>query len=199
MRPFSLRKVVMVVVKAAMGGQSVVMSSFPDDWEALEPLVVQGVGAGQQSELKLKVIVRHNDIALVVKVDGLKLIAETCVTCPLGLVSILGGPEKRKIFTCDCGDGRCSSGRIPHAFNVERRGDELIWSRTNYPAGSSSVSFDHHQACVAVCEALLELKAAIDAHPDGIASCAGIMPGKFTYEELLSCIEQSKLLAGKQA
>jgi hypothetical protein len=173
------------------------MSSAPDDEEALKPLVVKGVGAAQQSELKLKVVVRHNDIALMVQVDGLKLIAETCVTCPLGLVSILGGSAKRKVFTCDCGGERCSGGRIPHAFNVERRGDELIWSRTNYPAGSSSVSFDHHQACVAVCEALLELKAAVDAHPDGIASCAGIMPGKFTYEELLSCIEQSKLLAGK--
>jgi hypothetical protein len=172
------------------------MSSFPDDGEALKPLVVQGVGAGQQSELRLKVVVRHNDIALMVKVDGLKLVAETCVSCPLGLVSILGGSERRKVFTCDCGAGRCSGGRIAHTFNVERRGDELIWSRTNYPAGISSVTFDHHQACVAVCEALLELKAAVDAHPDGIASCAGIMPGKFTYEELLSCIEQSKTLAG---
>jgi hypothetical protein len=151
------------------------------------------------SELKLKVEVRHDEIALVVNVDGLKLAAETCVTCPLGLVSILGGPEKRKNFTCDCAEARCSSGRIPHTFNVERRGDELICSRTNYPARSSSVSFDHHQACVAVCEALLELKAVVDAHPDGIASCAGMMPGKFTYDELLSCIEQSKLLVAKGA
>jgi hypothetical protein len=175
------------------------MSSAPDDGETYKPLAVKGVGAVQRSELKLKVVVLHDDIALIANVDGLKLIAETCVTCPLGLVSILGGPAQRKIFTCDCGEARCSSGRIPHAFNVERRGDELIWSRTNYPAGSSSVSFDHHQACVAVCEALLELKAAVDAHPDGIASCAGIMPGKFTYEDLLSCIEQSKRLAGKRA
>jgi hypothetical protein len=117
----------------------------------------------------------------------------------LGLVSILGGPAQRRIFTCDCGEARCSSGRIPHAFNVERRGDELIWSRTNYPAGSSSVSFDHHQACVAACQALLELKAAVDAHPDGIASCAAMMPGKFTYDELLGCIEQSKLLVAQRA
>jgi hypothetical protein len=50
-----------------------------------------------------------------------------------------------------------------------------------------------------VCEASLELKAAVDAHPDGIASCAGIMPGKFTHEDLLSCIEQSKRLAGRAA
>jgi hypothetical protein len=172
------------------------MSSFPDDGEALGSLVAKDVIAVRHSELRLKVIVRHNDIALVVKVDGLKLVAESCVTCPLGLVSILGGSAKRKVFTCDCGGERCSGGRIAHTFNVERRGDELIWSRTNYPAGISSVTFDHHQACVAVCEALLELKTAVDAHPDGIASCAGIMPGKFTYEELLSCIEQSKTLAG---
>lgn len=152
-----------------------------------------------KSDLKLKVVVRRDDIALVVNVDGMKLTAETCVTCPLGLVSVLGGPEKRRIFTCDCDGGRCSSARIAHAFNVERRGDDLIWSRTNYPAGSSSVAFDHHQACVAVCEALLELKSAVDAHPGGIASCAGMMPGKFTYEELLSCIEQSKRLAGRAA
>ncbi|MCX8489041.1 MAG: hypothetical protein ORN22_08035 [Opitutales bacterium] len=173
------------------------MSSAPDDGETYKLLVVKGAGVGKPSDLKLKVEVRRDDIALVVKVDGMKLTAETCVTCPLGLVSILGGPEKRKNFTCDCGDGRCSSGRIPHSFNVERRGDELIWSRTNYPAGSSSVSFDHHQACVAVCEALLELKSAVDAHPKGIDSCAGMMPGKFTYEELLSCIEQSKLMVAK--
>jgi hypothetical protein len=51
---------------------------------------------------------------------------------------------------------------------------------------------------VAVCEALLELKAAVDAHPEGITSCAGIMPGKFTYEELLSCIDQAKALAGRK-
>ncbi len=175
------------------------MSSAPDDGEPLVPLVVKGVGAGKRSELKLKVVVRHDDIALIANVDGMKLTAETCVTCPLGLVSILGGPAQRKIFTCDCGEARCASGRIPHSFNVERRGDELIWSRTNYPAGSSSVSFDHHQACVAVCQALLELKVAVDAHPDGIASCAAMMPGKFTYDELLSCIEQSKLLVAKRA
>ena len=109
-------------------------------------------------------------------------------------MSILGGPDKRKNFTCDCGDTRCSSSRIPHAFSVERCGEELIWSRNNYPGTSASVTFDHHQACVAVCAALLELKAAVDAHPNGIASCASMMPGKFTYEELLSCIEQSKRL-----
>jgi hypothetical protein len=175
------------------------MSSASDDGETYKHLVVKGVGAGQRSELKLKVVVRHDDIALIANVDGMKLAAETCVTCPLGLVSILGGSAQRKICTCDCGEVRCASGRIPHSFNVERRGDELIWTRTNYPAGSSAVSFDHHQACVAVCQALLELKAAVDAHPDGIASCAGMMPGKFTYDELLSCIEQSKLLAGKRA
>ena len=175
------------------------MSSAPDDGEPVRPLVVKAVGTGQCSVLKLKVLVHHDEIALVVQVDGMKLTAEICVTCPLGLVSILGGSTRRKIFTCDCGEGRCASGRIPHSFNVERRGDELIWSRTNYPTGSSSVSFDHHQACVAVCQALLELKAAVDAHPDGIASCASIMPGKFTYDELLSCIEQSKLLAAQKA
>jgi len=175
------------------------MSSSPDDGEALRSPNLAGSVARMPSELKLKVEVRHDEIALVVNVDGLKLAAETCVTCPLGLVSILGGPEKRKNFTCDCGDGRCSSGRIPHSFNVERRGDELIWSRTNYPARSSSVSFDHHQACVAVCEALLELKTAVDAHAGGIDSCARMMPGKFTYDELLSCIEQSKLMVAKGA
>lgn len=174
------------------------MSSSPDDGEALiSPTILEGSVARKRSELKLKVELRRDELALVVKVDGMKLTAETCVTCPLGLVWILGGPEKRKNFTCDCGDGRCSSGRIPHSFNVERRGDELIWSRTNYPAGSSSVSFDHHQACVAVCEALLELKTAVDAHPNGIDSCAGMMPGKFTYDELLSCIERSKLMVAK--
>jgi len=173
------------------------MSSAPDDGETYKPLVVKSTAPTLQSELKLKVEVHRDEIALLVKVDGLKLTAETCVSCPLGLVSILGGPERRKYFTCDCGESRCSSARIPHAFNVERRGDELIWSRTNYPAPSSSVTFDHHQACVAVCEALLELKTAVDAHPNGIASCASMMPGKFTYEELLSCIEQSKLLVAK--
>jgi hypothetical protein len=173
------------------------MSSSIDDGEYYKPLVVKGDGVCKQSELKLKVEVRRDDIALVVNVDGMKLMAETCVTCPLGLVSILGGPEKRKNFTCDCGEGLCSSRRTPHSFNVERRGDELIWSRTNYPAQSSSVTFDHHQSCVAVYQALLELKAAVDAHPNGIDSCAGMMPGKFTYDELLNCIEQSKLLVAK--
>jgi hypothetical protein len=152
---------------------------------------------GPRSELKVKVVIRPDDIVLVVKVDGMKLTAETCVTCPLGLVSVLGGAEKRRVFTCDCDGGRCASARLLHFFNVERHGDALIWSRTNYPAGRSSVAFDHHQACVAVCEALLELKAAVDVHPGGIDSCAGLMPGSFTYEELLSCIEQSKRLAGK--
>ena len=175
------------------------MSSAPDDGVSYRPLIVKSGALGLPSELKLKVEVHHDEIALLVKVDGLKLTAETCVSCPLGLVSILGGPETRKYFTCDCGESRCASARIPHAFNVERRGDELIWSRTNYPAPSSSVTFDHHQACVAVCEALLELKAAFDTHPNGIASCASMMPGKFTYEELLSCIEQSKLLVAKGA
>jgi hypothetical protein len=154
---------------------------------------------GPRSELTLKVVVRPDDVALVVKVDGMRVAAETCVTCPLGLVSVLGGPEKRRLFTCDCDGGRCASARLPHFFNVERSGDALIWSRTNYPAGRSSVAFDHHQACVAVCEALLELKSVVDAHPGGIASCAGMMPRKFTYEELLSCIEQSKRLAGRAA
>lgn len=83
-------------------------------------MVVKSVGVGKQSELRLKVEVRPDDIALVVKVDGMKLTAETCVTCPLGLVSILGGPEKRKNFACDCGDGRCSSGRIPAASPAAR-------------------------------------------------------------------------------
>jgi hypothetical protein len=151
------------------------------------------------SELKLKVEVRHDEIALVVNIDGLKLAAETCVTCPLGLVSILGGPEMRRNFTCESRPGGCSGGRIQHSFNVERRGGELIWSRTNYPAARSSVTFDYHQACVAVCEALLELKTAVDAHPDGITSCAGMMPGKFTYEELLGCIEQSKRMVAESA
>ena len=152
-----------------------------------------------RSELKLKVVVRPDDIALEVNVDGMRVASETCVTCPLGLVSVLGGAEKRRVFTCDCDGGRCASARLPHFFNVERNEDALIWSRTNYPAGRSSVAFDHHQACVAVCEALLELKAAVDAHPGGIASCSGMMPGKFTYEELLGCIEQSKRLAGRAA
>ena len=97
------------------------------------------------------------------------------------------------------GESPIGSGRIQHSFNVERRGEELIWSRTNYPAGRSSVTFDYHQACVAVCEALLELKTAVDAHPDGIRSCASMMPGKFTYDELLSCIDQSKRMVAESA
>jgi hypothetical protein len=175
------------------------MSSTPDDGVNFKPLVLSGVRVGTPSLLKLKVEVRLDELALVVNVDGLKLTAETCVTCPLGLVSILRGSSKRKNFTCDCGDTRCSSSRIPHAFNVERRGAELIWSRTSYPGSSSAVTFVHHQACVAVCAALLELKAAVDAHPNWIASCASMMPGKFTYEELLSCIEQSKRLVAEAA
>jgi len=173
------------------------MSSAPADGVSFKPLALSADGVGSPSLLKLKVEVRRDELALVVDIDGMKLTAETCVTCPLGLVSILGGPVKRKNFTCDCGETRCSSSRIPHAFSVERRGEELIWSRNNYPGTSSSVTFDHHQACVAVCAALLELKAAVDAHPDGIASCASMMPGKFTYEELLSCIEQSKRLVAE--
>jgi len=164
-----------------------------------KPLVVRANEAGKPHELKLKVEIRRDDIALVVKVDGLRLTAETCVTCPLGLVSILGGPDKRKSFTCDCGEVGCSSARAPHSFNVERRSDELIWSRTNYPERGSSVTFDYHQACVAVCDALVQLKTAVEAHPNGIASCGNMMPGKFTYEELLSCIEQSKLMVEKGA
>lgn len=74
-----------------------------------------------------------------------------------------------------------------------------VRSRANYPASRSSVTFDYHQACVAVCEALLELKTAVDAHPKGIDSCAGMMPGKFTYDELLSCIEKAKMLVEKAA
>jgi hypothetical protein len=77
------------------------MSSAPDDGETYKPLAVKGVGAVQRSELKFKVVVLHDDIALIANVDGMKLIAEICVTCPLGLVSILGGPAQRRIFTCD--------------------------------------------------------------------------------------------------
>lgn len=55
------------------------------------------------------------------------------------------------------------------------------------------------ETCVAVCEALLELKTAVDAHPDGISSCASMMPGKFTYAELLSCIDQSKRMVAESA
>ena len=65
------------------------MSSAPDDGEAMKPLVVRANEAGKPHELKHKVEIRRDDIALVVKVDGLRLTAETCVTCPLGLVSIL--------------------------------------------------------------------------------------------------------------
>ena len=61
------------------------------------------------------------------------------------------------------------------------------------------MTFDYHQACVEVCRALLELKTAVDAHPNGIESFAGMMPGKFTYDELLSCIERSKLMVAKGA
>ena len=39
----------------------------------------------------------------------------------------------------------------------------------------------------------------MDAHPNGIASRASMMPGKFTYEELLSYIEQSKRLVAEAA
>lgn len=38
-------------------------------------MVVKSVGVGKQSELRLKVEVRPDDIALVVKVDGMKLTA----------------------------------------------------------------------------------------------------------------------------
>jgi hypothetical protein len=175
------------------------MSSAPDDGVTAKPSKASRSNVGTPSELKLVVQVRRDAISLVVKVDGLKLTAETCVTCPLGLVSVLGGPDKRRNFTCDCGDSRCTSSRIPHSFDVERRGKELVWSRTSYPGASSSVTFDHHQACVAVCAALLELKSAVDSHPDGITSCASMMPGRFTYEELLSCIEQSKRLVAEAA
>ena len=57
------------------------MTSAPDDGEPYKPLVVKGAGVGNPSELKLKVEVRRDEIALVVKVDGMKLTAETCVTC----------------------------------------------------------------------------------------------------------------------
>ena len=175
------------------------MTSSPDDGEVLKCPALDVAGARKPSELKLKVELRRDVIALVVNVDGLKLAAETCVTCPLGLVSILGGPEIRRNFTCESARSGCSGGRIQHSFNVERRGEELIWSRTNYPAGRSSVTFDYHQACVAVCEALLELKTAVDAHPDGISSCASMMPGQFTYDELQSCIDQSKRMVAESA
>jgi hypothetical protein len=49
------------------------MSSAPDDGETYKPLVVKGAGVGNPSELKLKVEVRRDEIALVVKVDGMKL------------------------------------------------------------------------------------------------------------------------------
>jgi hypothetical protein len=175
------------------------MLSSPDDGEADKSLIVKSAGRCKSSELKLKVEVRGPVIALVVNVDGMKLTAETCVACPHGLLSILGGSEIRKKFTCDCDYGHCASRQDRHLFNVMRHGEELIWSRTNYPAGSSSVAFDYRQACVEVCAALLELKAAVDAHPAGIASCAGMMPCKFTYDELLSCIEQAKQLVAKRA
>jgi hypothetical protein len=163
------------------------------------PVVVRSAGPPRRSELKLKVRARHDEVALVVKVDGLRLDAEACVTCPLGLVSILGGAAQRKVFTCERESGCCAGRGIAHAFNVERRGDALIWTRTNYPAGSSSVTFDHHQACVEVCRALLELKSAVDAAPGGIGSCVGVMPAKFSYAELLDCIEQSRRMAAASA
>jgi hypothetical protein len=186
----------MVLANVRVTDEATDMSPSAD---AKEPERRAASKGGKLSALKLSIQVRHDDIALIVEVDGLKVVAEACVACPHGLVSILGATARRNLFCCEGAAVRCASARIAHSFNVERRGDELIWTRTNYPAGSSSVSFDHHQACVAVCQALLELKAAVDAHPDGIASCAAMMPGKFTYDELLSCIEQSKLLVAQKA
>jgi hypothetical protein len=151
------------------------------------------------SELRLRVETRSDAFALVVEVDGRRVAAETCVTCPLGLVSALAGPERRRDFTCEGGGAPCASRRQPHAFNVEPSGPDLIWSRTNYPGTSRSVTFDRHQACVAVCAALLELKAAIDADPAGMARCAKMMPGEFTYDDLLRCIERSRRLAAESA
>jgi hypothetical protein len=152
-----------------------------------------------RSELRLRVETRSDAFALVVEVDGRRVAAETCVTCPLGLVSALAGPERRRDFTCEGGGAPCASRRQPHAFNVEPSGPDLIWSRTNYPGTSRSVTFDRHQACVAVCAALLELKAAIDADPAGMARCAKMMPGEFTYDDLLRCIERSRRLAAESA
>jgi hypothetical protein len=151
------------------------------------------------SELRLRVETRNDAFALVVEVDGRRVAAETCVTCPLGLVSALAGPERRRDFTCEGEGAPCASRRQPHAFNVERRGPALIWSRTNYPGTSRSVAFDRHQACVAVCAALLELKAAVDADPAGMARCAKMMPGEFTYDDLLHCIERSRRMVAESA
>lgn len=151
------------------------------------------------SELRLRVETRSDAFALVIEVDGRRVAAETCVTCPLGLVSALAGPERRRDFTCEGGGAPCASRRQPHAFNVEPRGPDLIWSRTNYPGTSRSVTFDRHQACVAVCAALLELKAAVDADPAGMARCAKMMPGAFTYDDLLRCIERSRRMVAESA
>jgi hypothetical protein len=52
---------------------------------------------------------------------------------------------------------------------------------------------------VAVCTALLELKAAVDADPAGMARCAKMMPGTFTYADLLRCIERSQRMVAESA
>lgn len=189
----------LVLAKARLPDETAGMSPSAADEEPVRRAAGDGSAGARLSRLNLTVRVRRDDIALAVEVDGSKVIAEPCVSCPHGLVSMLGGSEERRIFTCDCGGKRCAAERITHTFNVARHGDELIWTRTNYPAGSSSVSFDHHQACVAVCQALLELKAAVDAHPEGIAGCAGMMPGRLSYEDLLNCIRQCQLMVTESA
>ena len=152
---------------------------------------------GPKSELKIIVEVRPDDVAFQVRIDGMKLIAEACVTCPLGLVAILGRPSAAKDFTCDCGEGRCAVNLMPHAFHVERRGREMIWLRTRASGPSSSLTFDYGQVSQAVHSAMVVLKAVVDAHPGGVSKCEHMMPGSFTYEELLSCVAQSRLSLGK--
>lgn len=145
-----------------------------------------------KSELSIIVEVRPDDVTFQVKVDGMKLIAESCVTCPLGLVAILGFPAPAKDFTCDCGDGRCALSRLPHAFRFERRGDEMIWSRSQAAGSRSSLTFDYRQVSQAIHSAMVVLKAVVDAHPSGVSKCGQMMPGNLTYAELLGCVAQTR-------
>ena len=160
-------------------------------------LAVQVCKNGATSQLKIMVEVGSEDVAFQVRIDGMKLIAEACITCPLGLVAILGHPAAEKDFTCDCAEGRCAVSRLPRTFHVERRGREMIWLRTRATGSSSALTFDYRQVCQAVHSAMVMLKAVVDANPGGVRNCEHMMPGSFTYDELLTCVAQSRLSLGE--
>jgi hypothetical protein len=158
-----------------------------------ESLSTKACEAGATSQLKVMVEVGSDDVAFQVRIDGMKLIGEACITCPLGLVSILGHPAAEKDFTCDCVKGRCAVSGQSRTFHVERRGRAMIWSRTRATGSSSALTFDYRQVCQAVHSAMVMLKAVVDANPAGVRNCEHMMPGCFTYDELLTCVAQSRL------